>query len=263
MGFGFITKLKLGGNSQNISSQFVKTSRNKLLGKSTPFAVQEAYSAIRTRLSFTSKGEKCPIYVVTSSNPGEGKTLNTINLAISLSEMGKKVLIIDGDMRNPTCHKFLDTRRENGLSEVLAGIAESVNVRKTKYNNLFFMPAGSIPPNPAELLASKKMDELTQFLRDHFDYVLMDTPPIGLVTDAALLSEVATGYIVIVKSNLSRTPEIHESLDAIQSVGGRVCGFILNGVGGKGSEYYKSKGGSYGYAYHYGREAEFGVGEDK
>lgn len=260
MGLGLIShsnkKQKL-----NISSQFMKNSRNKLLNKNTPFAVQEAYSAIRTRLSFTSKGEKCPVYVITSSKPGEGKTLNAINLAISLSEMGKKVLVVDGDMRNPTCHKFLDTRRENGLSEVLAGLAETVNIRKTKYNNLFFMPAGSIPPNPAELLASQKMDDLMQFLKDHFDYVLMDTPPIGLVSDAALMSEVSTGYIIIVKCNLSRTTEIQESINAIESVGGNVSGFILNGVSGKGSEYYKSKGGSYGY--HYGKEAEFTIGEEK
>lgn len=262
MGLGLFHEIKSSTrDTKNISSQFVKSSRFKLLGSNTPFAVQEAYSAIRTRLSFTSKGEKCPIYVVTSSKPGEGKTLNTLNLAISLAGMGKKVLVIDGDMRNPTCHKFLDTRRENGVSEILAGIAESVNVRKTKYNNLFFIPAGSIPPNPAELLASDKMEELAQFLREHFDYVLVDTPPIGLVTDAALLSEVATGYILIAKSGLSRTPEVQESIDAIKSVGGRVCGFILNGVSGKGSEYYKTKGGSYGY--HYGKEAEFTVKEEK
>ena len=262
MGLGLFHEIKSSTrDTKNISSQFVKSSRFKLLGSNTPFAVQEAYSAIRTRLSFTSKGEKCPIYVVTSSKPGEGKTLNTLNLAISLAGMGKKVLVIDGDMRNPTCHKFLDTRRENGVSEILAGIAESVNVRKTKYNNLFFIPAGSIPPNPAELLASDKMEELAQFLREHFDYVLVDTPPIGLVTDAALLSEVATGYILIVKSGLSRTPEVQESIDAIKSVGGRVCGFVLNGASGKGSEYYKTKGGSYGY--HYGKEAEFTVKEEK
>ncbi|MBR2902738.1 MAG: CpsD/CapB family tyrosine-protein kinase [Clostridia bacterium] len=253
------SKIKSG---HSVSSRFVKDSCTKLLGDTTPFAVQEAYKVIRTRLSFTSKGEKCPIYVITSSSPGEGKTLTSLNIAISFSEIGKKVLLIDGDMRNPTCHKFLDTRRENGLSELLAGISETVNVRKTKYDNLFFMAAGSIPPNPAELLASSKMNDLIHFLKEHFDYILMDTPPIGIVTDASLLSDAATGFIIVAKSNASRVPEVQAAVGAIRAVGGRICGFVLNGIGGKGSEYYKS-GNSYGYSYYYGKDAELIISKDK
>ena len=174
----------------NLGTVFDKNSRNKILGEKTPFAIREMYNTIRTRLMFTSKGDRCPVYVITSAEPGDGKTLNAINIAITFAEMGKKCLIIDGDMRNPSIHKFFDIRRENGLSEVLAGIAETVNVRKTKYENLFLLPAGGIPPRPGELLGSEKLKELMGFVREHFDYVFIDTPPAGLVSDASLLAEV-------------------------------------------------------------------------
>ena len=120
----------------------------KLLKANSPFAVKEAYNAIRTNLLFTQQGEKCPVFVVTSPTANNGKTINSANMAISFAQMGKRTLIIDSDMRNPSLHKLFSLNSKNGLSEILAGLTDNITVSKTDIENLSVITAGKIPPNP-------------------------------------------------------------------------------------------------------------------
>ena len=144
---------------------FSKSDPKKILCQNSPFAVKEAYNAIRTNLLFTQQGEKCPIFVVTSPTANNGKTINSINLAVSFAQMGKRTLLIDADMRNPTIHRMFSISVKNGLSEILAGLTDNISVSKTDVENLSVLTAGKIPPNPAELLSSARMDKLLEFVK--------------------------------------------------------------------------------------------------
>lgn len=148
---------------KEVSNSFKREDAKKKLGSDSAFVVKEAYNSIRTNLLFTQKGEKCPIFVVTSPTANNGKTINSVNLAISYAQMGKKTLIIDSDMRNPTIHRMFNIPLKDGLSEILAGITDSISVTSTDIENLSVLPSGQIPPNPAELLGSDRMNKLLDF----------------------------------------------------------------------------------------------------
>ena len=150
----FNKKRKKDSATKSFSREDIK----KILGTESPFVVKEAYSAIRTNLLFMQKGEKCPVFIVTSPTANNGKTINSINLAVSFAQMGKKTLLIDADMRNPTIHRMFSIPVKNGLSEILAGFTDNITVSKTEIENLSVLTGGKIPPNPAELISSSRMD---------------------------------------------------------------------------------------------------------
>ena len=183
----------------NTGTVFSREDPKKMLCAESPFVVKEAYSSIRTNLMFTQQGEACPIFVVTSPTANNGKTINSINLAISFAQMGKRTLLIDADMRNPTIHRMFSIPVKNGLSEILAGLTDNITVSKTEIENLSILTSGKIPPNPTELLASPRMDKLLSFVKEHYDCVFIDTPPVNLVTDATVFAQKSTGYVLIVK----------------------------------------------------------------
>lgn len=233
---------------------FSRTDTKKMLASESPFIVKEAYNAIRTNLMFTQKGEKCPIFVVTSPEANNGKTINTVNLAISFAQMGKKTLIIDSDMRNPTIHRMFSIPVKNGLSEILAGLTDNITVSKTDVENLSVLTSGKIPPNPAELLSSPRMDKLLDFVKVHYDYVFIDTPPINLVTDATIFATKATGYILVVKAGITDVPDVKAAIKPLDHIGATVVGFILNDANPqekKYSSYYKRYKYNYNYSYDY------------
>lgn len=235
------------------------TDPKKLLKNSSAFSVKEAYNAIRTNLLFTQHGEKCPIFVVTSPTANNGKTINSANLAISFAQMGKKTLIIDADMRNPSLNKLFGLHSKNGLSEILAGLTDNISVSKTDVDNLSVLTAGKIPPNPTELLASDRMDKLLGFVREHYDCVFIDTPPINIVTDATVFAQKTTGYIVIVKTDTTKVPEVKTAVQTLESIGSSILGFILNDANSDKKKYYSyyrkySRSYAYNYKYSYGNK---------
>lgn len=232
------------------------TDPKKLLKNSSSFAVKEAYNAIRTNLMFTQHGEKCPIFVVTSPTANNGKTINSANLAISFAQMGKKTLIIDSDMRNPSLHKLFSLSSKNGLSEILAGLTDNIAVSKTDIENLSVLTAGKIPPNPAELLASERMDKLLAFVREHYDCVFIDTPPVNLVTDATVFAQKTTGYIIIIKTDTTKLPELKVTVNTLENLDSSILGFIINDINSNKKKYYSyyrkySKYYAYNYKYAY------------
>ncbi|MGN1203246.1 MAG: CpsD/CapB family tyrosine-protein kinase [Eubacterium sp.] len=238
------------------ASGFSRDDQKKILCAESPFVVKEAYNSIRTNLLFTQQGEKCPIFVVSSPTANNGKSINAINMAISFAQMGKKTLLIDADMRNPTIHRMFSIPVKNGLSEILAGLTDSITVSKTDIENLSVLTAGKIPPNPAELLSSARMDKLLEFVKSHYDCVLIDTPPVNLVTDSTAFATKATGYIIVVKLETTDLQDVRITVNSLRHIDAPIVGFIMNDANASGKRYssyykrsyYRSK---YRYNYNY------------
>lgn len=246
-------------NKKGGANSIHATDSTKLLTAASTFAVKEAYNSIRTNLLFTQQGEKCPIFVVTSPTANNGKTINSANLAINFAQMGKKTLVIDADMRNPSLHKLFSLSSRNGLSEILAGLTDNITVTKTDIENLSVLTSGKIPPNPTELLSSPRMDKLLDFVKEHYDCVFIDTPPVNIVTDATVFSQKATGYVIIVKTDTTNIPELKTTVSTLQGINANILGFILNDANSEKKKYYSyyrkySRNYSYNYKYSYGND---------
>ena len=232
------------------SKGFNNNDAKKILCQQSSFAVKEAYNAIRTNLLFLQQGETCPIFVITSPTANNGKTINSINLAISFAQMGKRTLLIDSDMRNPTIHRMFSIPVKNGLSEILAGLTDNISVSKTDIENLSILTAGKIPPNPTELLASSRMDKLLEFVRAHYDVVFIDTPPVNIVTDCTVFAQKVTGYVLIIKTDTTNTVDVKSCISNLESIGGNILGFVLNDINSEKKKYY-SYYRKYNYNYNY------------
>ena len=224
----------------------------KILDKESAFALKESYNRIRSNLLFTAKGEKCPVYGFTSSEQNEGKTLNSVNVAKSLVQLGKKVLLIDADMRNSSVNKLLGIKKTHGLSEYLADLEKKPNCIELD-DGLIFLPAGRIPPNPAELLAGKKMDELMESAKEDFDFVIIDLPPVGVVSDALSIVDKVIGYVLVIRANITKNSKEKETVSLLENVDANISGFIFNAVNMKSADYAYGK---YGYEYKYGEDGE-------
>lgn len=230
---------------------FRRSDIKKMLNDNSPFAIKEAYNSVRTNLMFTNRGESCPVFVVTSAMPNDGKTINCINLAISFAQMGKRTLIIDADMRNPTVHQIFYLPLQDGISEILAGMVSTVNIKPTEFENLSVLTAGKIPPNPAELLSSEKMDVLLKFVKGRYDYIFIDTPPVEVVTDASVLSKKVTGFVLVVRSGSTELPVVKHAVSTLEQVESNIVGFMLNDINPKNQWYYKRYHNHYKYDYDY------------
>ena len=233
-----LQKRKQKDRPKSASTVFSANDRGKILNDNTPFAIRETYNSVRAKLMFLARGEKCPVYVVTSANACEGKTTNAINFAVSFAQLGKKTLLIDADMRNPTINRYFGIKRENGLSELLAGIDEGDPICPSPIENLDFLPSGEIPPNPADLLMSPRMASLLDVLRKNYDYIFLDTPPVVMVADATVVAAKVTGYILVVQSEVTDVRDVQYATEAIRQLDGNVVGFFLNETRQGSGRYY-------------------------
>lgn len=213
------------------------------LNANSPFATKEAYNSIRTKLMFTGRGEKCPVFAVTSSLAGDGKSTNAVSLAVSIAMAEQRVLLIDADMRKPSIHRYFGVESRDGLSEILADLTNEVKIRSTDCENLSILTAGQVPPNPAELLGSKQMSTLLEYVRQYFDYVIIDTPPVNIVTDAAVLAGMITGYILVVQSGKNHLRDLNDAVHRLQEMKGNIVGLVLN-------DPYNKAEGHYSYTYN-------------
>ena len=190
----------------------------------------EAYRRLRTNIEYSSFDDKYKVIVVTSSFPGEGKSTTAGNLAISMSDTEKKVLLIDCDVRKPSLHRKFKISNSKGLTELIMG-KSSFNEISYKYNeNLTIITSGSKVPNPSELLGSEVMYRFLQEARENFDYVIMDTPPVQLVTDAQILGSKADGTLLVVKAESTKKNQVASSVDLLRKVNATVMGTVLNEV---------------------------------
>ncbi|MCD8146307.1 MAG: CpsD/CapB family tyrosine-protein kinase [Clostridiales bacterium] len=220
-----------------------------LLTESSPFSVQEAYKALRTNVLFSLPGGKARCIGITSSMQSEGKSMNTVNLALSFGQIGKRVLLVDCDMRLPTVATKLGLVGQPGLSDVLVGSSTLEEaIRDEERFGIHVLPAGTIPPDPTRLLESEQMQELLVCLREEYDYVLIDLPPITTVADAAILAKYLDGFLLVVKHGQSQYRAIRSMMTQLQLANANVLGFIYANASVGGNKYYKSyySYGSYG-----------------
>lgn len=205
--------------------------RRQILSPNSSFAVQEAYKTLRTNVRFFLRGTGCRKLCVTSGAAGEGKSITLVNLAISVAEAGDKVLLIDGDLRRPALARLFVENPTPGLSNVLAGLVDwDEAIRKDMYPNLDVLFSGEIPPNPSELLGSEKMQELIDEMSKRYDYILVDTPPVNVVSDACIAANLLDGVLILVRKDRSRKDDIKRAVDSLRLTGAKPLGFVLNGV---------------------------------
>ena len=268
--------------------------RAKVLNDKSSFHVKEAYKALRTNVVFTIPHDGAKRIIVTSALAGEGKSTNCLNLAISFAQTGAKVLLIDCDLRKPNVANLLNISSTPGLSNVLANLCtiDSVIVH-SDYANLDVIPSGDIPPNPAELLGSVSMQETLDKLSEIYEYIFLDTSPVNIVTDAAVMSKMVDGILLVVRQGRTDKESVAEAIKKLSFVEGNIIGFVLNGrlsdikLGyrygkrgyyryGKKTRYYRSGyyggygyggygygGYGYGYGYGYGRSSNHDAQQQK
>ncbi|PYX69552.1 MAG: hypothetical protein DMG78_21660 [Acidobacteria bacterium] len=200
----------------------------------------ESYRALRTSLLLSNLGAPPKVIIVTSALPQEGKTTTSINTAVVLAQKGVRVLLIDADLRRPSIHKTLGMGPHSGLSNVLTGSTtlEQAISDTTILPNLFVLPAGTPPPNPAELLASSNMRDVLNQLREQFDHIVIDTPPSLSVTDAVVLSPRADAVILVIRSGQTTKQALRRARDILMQVNAKVVGVLLNAVDLSSPDYY-------------------------
>ena len=214
----------------------------------------EAFRTLRTNLQFLNPDAHPQVIVMTSALPNEGKTTSSINLALSLAQAGAKVILVEADLRRPKVPLYLEmSSMSEGLSDLISGpkklTPQGIKAMLHPYEStgLKVLLSGMIPPNPSELLSSKKFEELIDMLRKHFEYVIIDCPPLLPVTDAAIVSAKADGCVLIVHAGATKKPHFIGSRDAIKAVGSNILGVIINKIPESSLEY------EYGYRYGYPR----------
>ena len=228
------------------------------------FAAAEAYKLLRTNLQFSLPEKSCQIVGVSSSVRGEGKSTTSVNLAYTLAQSGKRVLLVDADMRLPSVASKLDVPGKPGLSNLLAGLnsEKSCLVVSKQFENWYILPAGDIPPNPSELLGSERMHALLERYEKIFDFIIIDLPPVGVVTDALVIAPWTDGVILVVRQNYTERRALKDCMYQVKKIGSKFLGFVMtNAAVGEGSykrygKYGRRYGYSYGYGYGYGDSAE-------
>ena len=223
-----------------------------LLSRGVPAAFSEAFRTLRTNVIFSSAEEGARTLVVTSTGPREGKSLVAANLAVAIAQAGQRVLLVDGDLRKPKLHEIFRVGQEPGVSNVMVGGAKaSEAIVESSVESLWLMAAGRIPPNPAELLGSQRFHELLTSLKAHFDWVILDTPPVMAVTDAALVAHRVTGVVFVIRADATSRHAARRALDQLEQVGAKFVGGVLNRVDLRRNAYYYSQYYRREYAQYY------------
>ena len=212
---------------------------------------KEAYKIVRANLLFTLASSKEKSVIITSAEPDAGKSTTASNLAISMAQTGVKVVLIDADMRKPAQHKTFRVSNKKGLSILLGGIDEfDAVVHRGIVENLDLVTSGPIPPNPSELLGSAKMMSQLMQLSERYDYIFIDTPPINLVADSIMMSDIVAGTIIVARQKQTRYEELQKALDSIRKLNSRVLGVVITDVNWKKKIY----GRYFGYREYHNRE---------
>ncbi len=223
------------------------------------FTAKEQYKLLRTNLLFTlPDGESSHVIGVTSASRAEGKSTTSINLSYSLAEAGKSVLLIDGDLRLPSIAKHLNMKSGSGLSEMLISFSpENIPTMPIeKYKKFHIMFAGSLPPNPSELLSSKRMARLLEHLKEEYEYIIIDLPPVNVVSDALAVSQMISGLVLVVREDTTGRKDLNACVRQIDLSGTKILGCVLNAAKRNRTSYgrykYKKDYKYYHYSYGYG-----------
>lgn len=230
--------------------------KSELLNDKSPFIIAEAYKAMRTNLMFMLSENK-KVIAFTSAIADEGKTTTCLNMAITFAQSENKTLVIDMDMRKPRLHRYFEIPSSPGLSDRLGNFTKEIAISKTKYQNLFVLPVGTIPPSPPELLMSPILEEVLEELLDKYDYIFIDTPPVHVVTDIAIVANRLDGIVFVIRENSTIMEHAKQSILNLERVGANILGFILNDSSGERFfnqyKYRRKYKARYGYTYGYGQ----------
>ncbi len=216
------------------------------VNKTVPFAVVESYKAIRTNLMFLLSNSKSRTIAISSSLPGEGKSSCAVNLAIAFSQLGNKVLLIDADLRKPSVYRKLRLQNTKGLSSVLVGFCEFSEAAININPNFDVLVSGPTPPNPSELLGSEQMSALLDALKDRYDYIIIDTPPVNVVSDAVVLAPKTEGLVMVIQDRKTTHDQFKKAVSSLSFAKVRLLGVILNSSSDKSAK-YPSKSQIYQY----------------
>lgn len=227
--------------NDHYNSEYVIELNDDLISNES--GTSESFKKLRTSLIYT---DDVHLISMTSSIPNEGKTVTTFNLAKAFAEMGRKTLLIDCDLRRSTLKEYLMLSGHHvGLSEALTGQTEHY-ICKTNMDCLSIILAGKRPPNPSEILSNRRLREIADELRNQFDYIILDTPPVSAGADASIVARVVDGCIIVVRNEYTQKAAVKRSIKELETNGGRVIGVVLNRVKKDSSEY-----GHYGYYGYY------------
>ena len=240
-------------NGKKTDVVFTEKDMKRTLHKNLEFTAIEQYKILRTNLDFTLPEDvKCPIIGVTSSMRGEGKSTTAVNLSYVLAEKGSPVILIDGDLRIPSIAKKMRIDSSPGLTDLLMGHgAHMPDFRSALLDNWFILPSGDIPPNPSELLGSRRMEYILNSFRESFDYIIIDLPPVNIVTDALSIASLITGMVVVVREDYTEKKELERCFRQLQLSNVNVLGCILNESKNDGGSYKKYRKHKYYKYYKY------------
>lgn len=200
-----------------------------VLSEETPFQAKEAYKALRTNVMFSMPGTDCKCVGVTSAMPSEGKSTTAINLAISLAQIGKRVLLVDADMRIPSVAGRMKVPGAPGLSDFLVGEAKiDAAIRAMEEYDIHVLPAGNIPPDPTGLLEAQQLENLFSAIRKTYDFVIVDLPPVNSVPDAVILAKYIDGYLLTVREKVTKHKYVVETLKQLKLANANIVGFVSN-----------------------------------
>lgn len=224
----------------NKAKKQLLNTRRKLITKLSPKSpISEQFRTIRTNIQFSVVDEEICSIMVTSSGPMEGKSTTAANLAVVFAQQGKSVLLVDADLRKPTVHYTFGLANSKGLSSVLtrqAELGEAVNT--TDVDHLHVLTSGPIPPNPAELLSSRAMGQFFELVKEEYDLVIFDTPPVNAVTDGQVLANQCDGTILVVSSGRTEVDPVTKAKELLVAAQARILGVVLNNKKAKDTQYY-------------------------
>lgn len=204
---------------------------SRLLTDENKFVVNEAYNSLRANLRFTIRRDGCRKLIINSPIPEDGKSTTSANIAITIAQTGARVLLLDCDLRKGTLHTYFNVKSSPGISEALSGMANDKDIiQNTQYENLQIITMGAIPPNPTELLGSVQMEELVKRLEKNYDYMIMDSPPVNVVSDALSLIKLADGVLIVVREGVTSHPNIAAAITKYKFSGANILGFVMNGA---------------------------------
>lgn len=243
--------------SMKKENQRLQEERDNLLSNRSSFFLREAYKTLRTNVTFALTGEEeCKVIAVTSSLQSEGKSFTAVNLAISYVQADKRVLLIDCDLRRPKLNRLLSLSSTSGLSNLLLHPElRDESILHSEETGLDVILSGVIPPNPSELLGSQRMKSLLNDLRQKYDYIILDTPPVNMVIDAVVLAPQCDGVIFVVRMNQSERGAVFHAVEQLQYAQAKILGIVLNDMN------MEKNGYSYGkYRRQYSRYGRYGYG---
>ncbi len=243
------------GHKKSKKKKEHKLNGDALITNNIPFNVIESYKLIRTNVIFSLSTSENKVFVVSSANPSEGKSTTSSNIAIAFAQTENKVLLIDADMRKPVIHKMFSLTNNSGLSTVIGKMNTfEESVHKNVIENLDVLPAGPTAPNPSELLASESFENLISELSEKYDYIILDTPPVNVVSDVLTMKNSIAGIMLVLKYGSTTYDDVDNCMKKIELADINMFGFILNGIDNKhDGSYYKYK---YKYDYGYGEKED-------